>query len=42
MYAVEGRASPEVVKLLLENKADATAFDEVPGFCIVAHFWKLI
>jgi hypothetical protein len=43
MCAVQGKASPEVVKLLLANNADATATDTVPDFCIVlAHFYKLI
>jgi hypothetical protein len=42
MYAVERKGSPEVVKVLLENNAYATATDAVPDFCIVlAHFCRL-
>jgi hypothetical protein len=42
MFALQGKASPEVVKLLMDHKADATATDEVPDFCIaLAHFCRL-
>ena len=41
--AIQGKASPEVVKLLLENNADTTAIDKVLDFCIaLAHFCRLI
>jgi hypothetical protein len=41
MMAVKGGASTEVVRLLLDNKADATAADGVTRFCIaLAHSFE--
>jgi ankyrin repeat protein len=43
MYAVEKKASPEMVKLLLENNVDVTATTQVLDFCIaLAHFCRFI
>jgi hypothetical protein len=35
MIALERKAGPEVVKFLLDHKADATAVDEVPYSCLL-------
>jgi ankyrin repeat protein len=43
MFAVKRGASTEVVRLLLDNKADATAANRVTHFCIhFAHSCKLV
>jgi hypothetical protein len=43
MYAMKEKASPEVVKLLLEKNADPSATDEGPvSSVLLAHFCKLI